>query len=556
MKRTKTRIWCVIVVICLCYGLVGGRLTTLTLLRGAAPTTVTVQQAEQVEGVDVTDAMVTNRAVITDRNGTPLAMTLNRKALYADPSKVLDAADAAVKLAAVLPDRSAAQLEKALSRKGRFVWLHRNLTPQQAYAVNRLGLPGLEFRDEIKRVYPHGGLFAHVLGYTNVDNRGIAGLEQEFDATLANAEAPLTTSLDARVQHILQKELSQAIAKFNAIGGGGLVMDVRSGELLALVSLPDYDPNDLKAVTRDDAKFNRITKGVYEMGSTFKIFTTAAALDTKTAQLYERHATTTPLKYGRFTIRDYKPKRYPLSTAEVFIHSSNIGSALMAEEMGTETMRDYFNRFGLLEKSPIELPEVGSPLVPERWREVNTATASYGHGIAVSPLQLSSGVAAVVNGGYQVQPTLLKGKAPQETAAVLNPGTAEIINSLLRLTVTDGTGSKADVDGFRVGGKTGSAEKSVAGGYHEDALLSSFVGVYPTDAPRYLVFAMLDEPKGRKDTFGYATGGWTAAPVVGAVIAQSAPLLSIDYQETEDLPALRTAMGLPSKEQEAIYASY
>jgi len=467
------------------------------------------------------------RADIVDRNGTLLATNLRTASLYANPHKISDPDIAAARIAQVLPDVSEEVLAAKLAADKSFVWVRRNLTPRQKFLVNHLGIPGLDFQDEEQRVYPHGHLAAHIVGFTNVDNVGIAGIEQSMDAAIAGAKEPLRLSVDIRVQQILRQELAAQIEKFKAIGGGGIVMDVRSGEVVAMVSLPDFDPN-APAQAPDETRFNRITLGVYELGSVFKIFNHAIALETGAATLTKRYDATKPIHISRFRISDFHAENRWLTVPEIFEHSSNIGSAKMALDIGTEAQRNYLGHLGLLRRTSIELPEQAQPMYPAQWREINTMTIAYGHGIAVSPLHLASAVAATVNGGILRPATLIRARTPETGGVqVFSAETSDKMRRLLRLVVEKGTGKNAEAPGYLVGGKTGTAEKQVNGSYKRNALISSFVGVFPANAPRFVVYAMLDEPKGIKESYGYATGGWTAAPVVGSVITRMAPLFAI-----------------------------
>ena len=320
-----------------------------------------------------------------------------------------------------------------------------------------------------------------------------------------------------------------------------MVLDVATGEVVAMVSLPDFDPNEPVLDPDDDARFNRVTKGVYEMGSTMKLFTVAMALDTGTTTLTGGYDASRPLRISRFTISDYHAKNRWLSTPEILVYSSNIGAALMAVDVGTTLQRQYLQRLGLLQKSTIELPEVGAPLVPNPWREINTMTVAFGHGLAITPLNLVNGVAALVNGGSLRPATLLYDPdGAVEGKPVLSSKTSKQMRDLMRQVVLHGTGTKADVPGYKVGGKTGTAEKLVSGHYLQNARISSFVGAFPIDAPRYVVLAMLDEPKGNRSTANYATGGWVAAPVVARLVRRMAPLLGIPPVPDDDC---RTACG-------------
>lgn len=482
-------------------------------------------------------AIPAERADIVDRNGVVLATSLRTASLYANPRQVLDAEEAAARLAAVLPELSRAELAAKLKTDRSFVWLKRNLTPRQQYEVNRLGIPGLAFQMEERRVYPQGPLLAHVVGFTDIDNRGLAGVEQSFDDVLRGGRQPVRLSIDVRIQHLLHEELSRAIGEFSAIGGTGLVLDARTGELVAMVSLPDFDPNRPAAAV-EEARFNRATLGIYEMGSTFKIFNTAMALDQGVVTLGDRFDATRPLRIGGFSIRDYKPKNRWLSVPEIFMYSSNIGSAQMAVAVGTEAQQRFLGRLGMFRPASLELPELGMPMYPAKWRPINTMTIAYGHGMAVSPVHMVTAMAAMINGGVMRPATLIR-RAPHEVSEgdrVIAADTSETMRRLLRLVVESGTGRSADVPGYLVGGKTGTAEKLNGRRYSQDARIASFVGAFPMSDPRYVILVMVDEPKPNASSYGYATGGWVAAPAVGRVIQRMAPLLGIEPVEEPVLP--------------------
>ena len=436
--------------------------------------------------------------------------------------------EAAYKLAAVFPEINFNELLLKLKSKSQFIWINRNLTPKQQYAVHALGIPGILFRRGEQRVYPHGREAAHILGLTDIDGKGIAGIEKYFSTSLNNGGKPLQLSIDVRIQSIFRQELNIAMAEFKALGAAGVVLDVDTGEIISMVSLPDFDPNIPNSL-RGMAGFNQATKGVYELGSAFKLFTTAMALDNGTVGMEDGYDTSKPIKIARFTIRDYHGKKRWLTVPEILIHSSNIGTAKMSMDVGAKTQKFYLEKLGLLQPSSVELPEVGQPQYPERWGDISTMTISYGHGISVSPLQLAGAVCYLVNGGKRIPLSLLKHRSsrPPVSKRVLSEKTSEQMRNLMRLAVTEGTGKKADAPGYLVGGKTGTAEKQVNGGYEKKSLMSYFVGTFPTDKPRYVVLALLDEPKGTERTFNYATGGWVAAPIVSRLITRMASLLGI-----------------------------
>jgi len=512
---------------------IGLRLVEVSLLKEAVK--------PRFAATESASTLKTERANIVDRNGVLLATSLATASLYANPRRILDADEAARRLVEVLPDLDEDAVFAKLQSKKSFVWLHRHLTPRQQYEVNRLGIPSLHFRREERRVYPHGPLLAHVLGFAGTDRRGLSGVELAFDTQLRNSQDPLTLSIDMRVQHALREELRAAVTEFKAKGAAGLILDVDTGETLALVSLPDFDPNHPGQASPSE-RFNRSTLGVYEMGSTFKVFTTALALDTHTVTLNDGYDATKPIRVARYLIRDFRPQKRWLSVREIFVHSSNIGAAKMALDVGTERQREFLGRLGLLEPAHLEVPEVGTPVIPYPWRQINTMTISFGHGLAVSPIQLASAVASIVNGGIVRDATLAK-PAPGTTRQgrrVISEDTSKKIRHLMRRVVEKGTGRNAAAPGYLVGGKTGTANKTGSGGYSRKVNISSFVGVFPMNAPRYLVLALLDEPKGTERTFGFTTGGWVVAPTVGRVIGRVAPLLGVapDSQERNAIQAV------------------
>jgi cell division protein FtsI (penicillin-binding protein 3) len=498
---------------------VAGRMVELSLFKGEPPKAYAPTKSAQLK---------TGRGDIVDRNGVLLATSLPVASLAANPREISNPEEVADKLVKILPELNRGEVVSKLSSDRGFVYLKRKLHPRQLHEVNRLGIPALKFEYGEQRFYPQGSLGGHALGLVDVDSTGIAGIEKNFDAELRGAKEPLRLSIDVRVQEVLKRELLRSIADFRAVGGMGLVMDVQNGELLAMVSLPDYDPNTVSTAT-PEAMFNRVTLGAYEMGSTFKLFTAAAALDAGTANLNTMFDARAPINISRFQIRDYHPLNRHLSVSEIMVHSSNIGAAKMAVDMGTERQKNFFGKLGMLRPASVELPEVGSPLYPTHWREINTMTIAYGHGLSVSPLQMAAGVAGIINGGIFRNPTVLRQDdgLPTEGVRVISAKTSAQMRYLMRLIVESGTGSKADAEGYLVGGKTGTAEKTGVGGYARKALLSSFVGAFPIDEPRYVVLAMVDEPHGTKESAGYATGGWVAAPVVSRVVSQIGPMLGI-----------------------------
>jgi len=514
------------------FAVVGVRLVDVTLLKDGEEPRAARLTADR--------PLKTARADIRDRNGVLLATSLETASLYANPHLVDDPAQAARRLAGAFPDRDRADLEAKLTSEKSFVYIKRHLTPQQVYEANRLGIPGVDFAPEERRVYPMGPLAAHVLGYSDIDNRGLAGIERHLDQSLRTRDTALQLSIDARVQHALQVEIGDAIARHRAVGGAGIVMDANTGEVLGMVSLPDFDPNR-PATIGDEVRFNRATLGVYEMGSTFKIFTTAMALDAGRVGMTGGYDASEPIRISRFVIRDYHAKRRWLSVPEIFMYSSNIGAAKMAMDVGPAGHRAFLAKLGFLEAPPIEVAEVGAPLVPARWRDINTMTIAFGHGIAVSPIQMVAAAAAMVNGGILYPPTLLKPDRRPEGKRVISERTSAEMRKLFRLVVDKGTGKAAGADGYLVGGKTGTAEKTMGKRYNRKALMSSFVGAFPMNKPRYVVYVMLDEPQGSKETYGYATGGWTAAPAISRIVKRIAPMLGVPPVD-EQAPDIQQAL--------------
>lgn len=476
-----------------------------------------------------------NREDIIDRNGVLLAVNLSTASLYAIPKMIEYPQEVADKIYAILPDLDYKRLLQHLSSQKSFVWVKRNITPKEEYAINSLGIPSLQFERGEKRVYPHGSLLSHVLGYVGLDGKGLAGIEKQFAKHLSKdnntndePSGSLQLSIDIRVQNILHDAMEQAFEEFKPIGGAGLVMDVTNGELLAMVSLPDFDPHNPGSATSEQL-FNRASLGVYEMGSSFKTFTMAMALDTDTITLNDSFDVNTPIKAARFTIGDYHAKGGILTVPEIFMYSSNIGTAKIGLKVGAEVQRQFLRKFGLLDALDIELPEKAFPMYPteSRWGEISTMTISYGHGIAVTPVHVVQAMSALVNGGILYPTTLLKHKQNDSPKGirVISENTSQKLRQLLHLVVDQGTGRKAAVPGYLVGGKTGTSEKLSSGGrYSKHSNLSSFVGAFPINNPRYAVVVILDEPKGTKATGGYSTGGMVAAPIVAQIISRMGPL--------------------------------
>ncbi|MCF8474326.1 MAG: penicillin-binding protein 2 [Emcibacter sp.] len=487
---------------------------------------------------------IRERADILDRNGIVMATNLPAPSLAVRPRMISNPEEAADKIIAVLPDLNRTRVLNQLKSSKHFLYIRRNLSPTQVWKINALGYLGLVLENAEKRVYPQGRLASHVLGYVDVDNNPQAGVEKFFNDHLSNpirSNEPLYLSLDLRIQYIVHEELEIAMDKFSAKGGAAIVMDVMTGEVLAMTSMPDFDGNG--SISPEGAEMkNRNILEPYEMGSGFKTFTLAMGLDTGAIKLTDHFDATKPLKVGSRTIHDDHAKKRFMSVPEIYTYSSNIGSALIIREVGIENQQTYLKKFGFFDKSAIELTGVSQPILPTRWGEIQSMTVSYGHGIAVTPLQLVTGVASVVNGGRLIPATLIRknntlvDETPYNNVSfsqeenyqqIISPDTSRKMRELMRLAVDYGSGGNAKVDGYRVGGKTGTAEKVVDGAYSRDNKITSFVGVFPMDNPKYAIFVMLDEPKGTEDTFYKATGGWIAAPVVGQIIRRIGPMFGV-----------------------------
>jgi len=494
-----------------------------------------------------------------------LAVSLQVTELYANPQEINDPVEAADKLRRVLPGLDRERLIARISQRTvgeserpvQFAYIARNLPPRQQQAINDLGIPGFHFRAAERRFYPQGRAAAHVLGSVDVDGRGIAGVEKGFDQRLRTDRSALRLSVDVRVQVALRESVEKAIADFNGIGGAGVVLDINTAEVLAMVSLPDYDASDpggLQQRTAEaaspiqlvaarapmpvaprqdqDPHFNRATVGLYEPGSTFKLLTAAMALYHGTANIWSSFDASRPIKYGRFTISDYKGKNRVLVMPEVLAYSSNLGAAHMAMGVGPTRHREFMARMGLLNRLGLEVPETARPLAPSAnaWRDINTMTVAFGHGISVTPLHVVNAVSAIANGGILRQPTIVAQPdgVPREGTRVLAEKTSETMRKLMRLVVTDGSGKGAEVAGYFVGGKTGTAQKTgPRGGYLENKRIAAFVGAFPMNAPRYAVYVMVDEPNPNANSHGFATAGWVAAPAARDVISRVAPVLGL-----------------------------
>lgn len=524
LLRSRARLWLVSALFALAFASIALRLVEMTVLPPSG--SLMAQSGPVAQGPDA------RRADILDRNGELLATNIQVPSIFADPQLLLDRDQAARKLAAALDGVDEAVLRRRLAGDGRFVWIKRHVTAAERERIGYLGLPGVDVRLEERRVYPKGALASHVVGFTDIDNQGLTGIELAFDeALVGGAEAgkpPLVLSLDTRVQQVVREELQAAMTRFRAKGGNAMVLDRTTGEVLSMVSLPDFDPNHPEA-SPPDHRFNRNTRGTYEMGSLFKVFTIAMALESGAVRLTDSFDATEPLRIGRHTLRDYRPRRRTLTVPEIFMFSSNVGTAKMALAVGAEAQQDFLRRVGMFERPMLELPERALPLLPQRWPDITTATVAYGHGIAVTPMQVAEGIGSLIGDGLRIPSTLQRREPGTVPAGVptIDAATAEQIRWLMWLTVAEGTGSQAKVPGYLVGGKTGTADKAGVRGYRENAVISSFVAAFPIHDPRYVVLVMLDEPHGDAGTYYFRTGGWTATPAVGNIIARAGPILAI-----------------------------
>ena len=493
------------------------------------------------------------RPDIVDRHGRLIATDVGAPSLYADPALILDLDEMVEKLVDTLPGLDAIELRRSLAnRSRRFAWIRRGLAPIEAQRVHELGLPGLSFRREPKRVYPVGSLTGHVIGHVNIDNRGMAGIERHIDEHLGidavagaapSRQAPVRLSLDLGVQQAVAEELKAALQRYGANAAAGLVMDVATGEIMAAVSLPDFDPHRLTDAL-DPARTDRLQAGVFELGSIFKMFTIAMSLDEGLATLDTTYDVTLPLEIGRHRIADLHPQRRALTVRDIFLHSSNVGAGLIALEAGAERQRAFLDRLGLLEPMRTEMGPVAAPLKPQRWDRIETVTISYGHGLAVAPVQFAAAAATLINGGIRVTPTVLAAKPNASPGARrLKPETSDALRQIMRLNVTSphGTGRRAEVAGYRPGGKTGTAEMPGRGGYQAKAVIASFVAALPMEAPRFLILVSLFEPQPGEDTRGQITAGVNAAPVTGRIIRRIGPILGI-------LPRRIDAVDQPSSD--------
>lgn len=550
LAKARQRLMVALLLFVAVCAIIGMRLVDLAVLHGA----------DRGLSDTITTASLP-RGDIVDRNGVELAGTVDAVAVTVAPRKLVgDPHVLAHALAAILPERSEGDIYFELVHPGTFRYVARRVLPAQATRINALGEPAITLRREPERLYPNLDLAAHVVGYTDIDGRGRYGMERAVDQHLtapATRGTPVQLALDSRVQQALESELGAAMTKFSALGAAGVVMDVHTGEVVALASLPEFNPN-AAGHSDDNSRFDRATLGVYELGSTFKTLTIAMSLnDGLIKSMDQKYDATAPIHIGRFTIHDdrsHQLRRWA-TVPEIFIYSSNIGTARMAAELGATRQRAYLDALGFLSPVSGELMERGHTLYPasNNWGEVATMTVGYGHGIAVTPLHLATAYAAVVNGGIWHSATMLKVQ-PGETVPgkrIFKQSTSDALRALLRMVVTSGTGRKANAPGYRVGGKTGTAEKQQGGHYEKHVNVSTFAAAFPMDAPRYVVIAMLDAPHGTKETGGFSTAGMVTAPSVAKIVARIAPILGVapDLEHDVDVSGmLALVANAPDKE--------
>ena len=508
------------------------------LLAGSEPT----EQRAAGGGVEI----LAQRADIVDRRGRVLATNIETHSLYAQPQEMIEPKRAAKELVRIFPDLDEARLTKDFSGKRKFIWVKKKISPEQLQQVHDIGEPGLLFGPREARLYPNGTLAAHVMGGTSFGREGVhaaevigtAGVEKQFDEYLrdpANGARPLQLSIDMTVQTAAERVLYGGMRLMGSKGAASILMDIHTGEVISVVSLPDFDPNNrplppVEGDPDDSPLFNRALQGVYELGSTFKVFTIAQAIELQLVNKSTMINTRGPLVWGKHKIRDFHDYGKELDVETVLTKSSNIGTARISQMIGAERQREFLGALGMLDTTTIEMPEAsgGKPLLPKNWSEISTMTISYGHGLSATPMHLAAAFSTIANGGRKISPTLLKQDGPNYGAQVLSPFVAREMNDMLRKVVTDGTASFGDVAGYSVGGKTGTADKPKArGGYYKDKVIASFASVFPTDNPQYALIVTLDEPEIYTMGENRRSAGWTAVPVAAELINRVAPLLGL-----------------------------
>lgn len=546
-KRASFRLWLMAFAFTAAFGAVGMRM-------GALASSDPTEPRAQATGARI----ISQRADIVDRRGRVLATNLSTHALYAHPHQMVDPRRAATELAAIFPDLDEKQLTKDFTGKRTFVWIKKKLSPEQMQAVHDIGEPGLVFGPREMRLYPNGQLASHILGgstfgaegVSSAEVLGMAGVEKAFDNWLrdpANAGAPLTLSIDLTAQAAMEEVLSNGMKVMSAKGAAGVLMEVSTGEVLAMASLPDFDPNDrprpaLKGDPSDSPLFNRAVQGQYELGSTFKLFPVAQALDEKLINPNTMINASSPMKIGKYLIHDFHNYGGSLSVADILAKSSNVGTVRIAQMLGPERQQKFLKDLGLFEATQIEMTEAptGKPLVPQRWPAVTAATVAFGHGLAASPLHLASAYATIANDGHRVRPTLVHRRDHPQGEQILSAQAAQTARMMLRGVVTRGTARAAEVEGYDVAGKTGTADKPrPGGGYYESKVISNFAAMFPVESPKYVLVVTLDEPSVTNAGGGTArTAGLTAAPVAAEMVRRLAPIVGLRPAADADLPVI------------------
>jgi cell division protein FtsI (penicillin-binding protein 3) len=552
LDKSAGRIRFIALAMALAYVGIGVKLVSLGVSHDP-PQTLRVAADQAVSGA---------RPDLLDRNGEILATDVKTMSVFAEPRRIIDKDEAVELITAVLPDVDAKELRERLGSKKGFVWVKRQVTAKEQEEIFHLGLPGVGFLPENKRVYPNGPIGAHVIGCVDTDNIGIAGMEKYLDQQSLTdphvpgfvldpaALKPVKLSLDLKATHALRDELVAGLARFKAKAAAGAILDVTTGEVIALESLPDFDPNDPADFIKDPTRINRLNVGVYEMGSTFKALSLAMALDSGKVTLNSRIDARDSLRYGHFTIHDFHATHRVLTVPEVFTHSSNIGAARLALMVGVEGHQAFLRKMGQLDRLRTELPESAEPLVPKHWGELNTMTIAFGQGLNVAPLQAMMAVAALVNGGEMMTPTFLPRSAADARAAsrpVISPQTSESMRYLMRSNATHGSAGFANIPGYYVGGKTGTADKIVNGRYSQDKVFTTFMAIAPSDKPKYLYLVMYDEPQGLPEDGGYHTAAHNAGRTTGNLITRIEPLEGVppaDHFPDQPFPILaRLGLG-------------
>ncbi len=536
--RAESRLLVLGVMFFCAFAVIGGRMGVLANT-----------EAEEPRATATGNPIIGQRADITDRNGRILATNFETHALYAQPREMIDPVHSAAELVRIFPELDEARLVRDFTGDRRFLWIRRQISPEQMQAVHDIGDPGLLFGPREMRLYPNGPIAAHILGGAGYGREGVdsaevigtAGVERYFDARLrdpANEGVPLALSIDLTLQSTMEEVLQGGMTLLNARGAAAVLMDLHTGEIMAMASLPDFDPNNRPQVLTsgdqsDSPLFNRALQGVYELGSVFKIFTVAQSIELGLINAATMIDTRGPLVWGRFRIRDFHDYGAQLSATDVIVKSSNIGTARIAMEIGADRQRGFLETLGLLEPVPLEMVEAstGAPLLPTNWSEISTMTISYGHGMSASPLHLAQAYASLLNGGTRIVPTLLRQDGPQNGERVVSEEVSAAARDMLRAVVTRGTASFAEVPGYAVGGKTGTADKPrPQGGYYDDKVIATFAGVFPANDPRYVIVVTLDEPVETSGSEPRRTAGWTAVPVAAEMIRRTAPLMGLRPQ--------------------------